>query len=407
MKQFIITILAFMIIPILVRREVRLSYTIAITALVLGLFSGIGLEVFLDRLLGIFTGSSSRDTILTVLMISILGGLMRHYKILDQIVELMMKMVSNKKLILMLLPSLIGILIIPGGAILSAPFIYKLGEELDIAKPRRAAINLIFRHVAMFIFPFSSMLLFVRSSIPGIDIYRVIRLNLIFILGLLSIGYFLYIRDIEGQKTGKSENLLENISRLLVLTLPIYLPVIINMITGLDFYLTMFFSILLVYILGDKKNFLKVSYESMSWNTVLTVASVLLMKDIILEMDGLLGMIDGIFISLNNQILILFILIGVSIFFGMITGYSSMGLAVTIPIVLMMGLGERELYQYLYFLIGSGFLGYFFSPIHLCQLLTVQEMGVSTGELYKEYRPYILLAFCWLILSSLLVFLIY
>ena len=31
------------------------------------------------------------------------------------------------------------------------------------------------------------------------------------------------------------------------------------------------------------------------------------------------------------------------------------------------------------------FLGYYFSPFHLCQLLTVKAMGCSSGSVYKEH----------------------
>ncbi|MBZ2174998.1 DUF401 family protein [Schnuerera sp. xch1] len=50
----------------------------------------------------------------------------------------------------MIIPAMIGVLIISGGALLSAPFIYNLGEEMELSPPRRAAINLVFRHIAMF-----------------------------------------------------------------------------------------------------------------------------------------------------------------------------------------------------------------------------------------------------------------
>lgn len=88
----------------------------------------------------------------------------------------------------------------------------------------------------------------------------------------------------------------------------------------------------------------------------------------------------------------------VSLFFGFVTGNSSVPLAVNLPILSIMDLPINRLYVYLFFVYRSGFIGYYFSPIHLCQILTLQEMGVSTRNLYKEYRLYIL------ILVGLLIF---
>ncbi len=107
---------------------------------------------------------------MTVIMVSILGGLMNHYKILDKIVETLLLMVRSKKNILMIIPAMIGVLIIPGGALLSAPFINNIGEEIKLTPARRAAINLVFRHITMFILPYSTSLLVVSASIPNINI---------------------------------------------------------------------------------------------------------------------------------------------------------------------------------------------------------------------------------------------
>ena len=401
MGQLISTILSFMFIPILIKRKVKLSRAILATSLLLGILSGIGVQAVVETVLGVFVNPFSRDTILTVLMISILGGLMRHYGILDRIVDTMFKIINNKKIMLMMIPSLIGVLIIPGGAILSAPFIYDIGEELKIPKPRRAAINLIFRHVAMLILPFSSTLLFVRSSLPELNIYKVVMLNLIFIVSALSMAYFLYLKDVKVEHHDRSKDIWKSMMRLAVLTSPIYLPVIINIMTGISFYLTMIASIIIVYLLGDKRDFLKVGKESLNWNTVITVIAVLIMKNIILNMEDMLSVVEGIFIGINNDILVLSILMVVSIFFGVITGYSTTGLAVTLPMVSMMNLPMDRLYIYVYFLIGSAFIGYYFSPLHLCQAFTLQEMRVSTAELYKEYKIYALFLVILLIITTL------
>lgn len=44
------------------------------------------------------------------------------------------------------------------------------------------------------------------------------------------------------------------------------------------------------------------------------------------------------------------------------------------------------LYAYTYFAFAASFLGYFFSPLHLCQAFTVEHMGTTTQELYYEYK---------------------
>ena len=218
MYQLIAVIICFSIIPILIRKKVKLSYTLLIVAGILALFSGIGFKSAISSVINVFSHESSRSTVLTVFMISILGGLMGHYKILEDIVESLEKVIINKKNILMIIPAFIGLLVIPGGALLSAPFINNLGEELSIRPPKRAAINLIFRHIAMFVMPFSTGLLIVASSFPNLNIARLLLYNILFVSLIVLTGYFLFIKGIKVDNQSERKNLVKNLLKIIFLS---------------------------------------------------------------------------------------------------------------------------------------------------------------------------------------------
>lgn len=399
MYQLFAVIISFAIIPILIRKKLKLSYTLLITATMLAILSNLGAKDILDSVSDVFINSASRTTILTVFMVSILGGLIGHYKILDKIVYTLEKIIKNKKNILMIIPGLIGFLIVPGGALLSAPFINNLGKDLKLSPERRAAINLIFRHIAMFIMPYSTGILIVASSFPEINIMKVIGLNSVFISLLIIVGYFLYIKDIQVDIKSEREDLLKNSLKLIVLTSPIYIPVIINLLTGLPFYITLIFSILIVYLLGNKHKFIENFVKAISWHTVLTVVAILIIKEIILRMDSLLILFTTIFNNNENIIYTLLIFLIISIFFGFITGNQGAALAVILPMIGQLNLSENVLYTYIYFVFGAAFIGYYFSPLHLCQAFTVEVMGAKTGALYKEYSKYAALMFLILMIT--------
>lgn len=391
MYQLFAVIISFSIIPILIKRKVKLSYTLLITAGVLAIVSNLGLKSGVDSLLGVFIKPASRSTVLTVLMVSILGGLMGHYNILEKVVDTLEKIIKNKKNILMIIPAFVGLLVIPGGALLSAPFINDIGRDLNIAPAKKAAINLIFRHIAMFIMPYSTGILIILSSFPEINIMKTIALNFVFVGILILVGYFLFIRDVKTEITSKRKDLFKNIIRLMVLTSPIYIPVIITLTTGLAFYITLLFSVAIVYFLGNRKNFIENFIKSINWHTVATVVAILIVKEIILKMDSLLIVFSSMFSTSENILYISLIFFITSIFFGFITGNLGAALAVTLPILAQLNVSSNELYIYIYLAYVSAFMGYFFSPLHLCQAFTVDLMGVTTGELYKEYRKYMVL----------------
>ena len=388
MYQLLVVIISFSLIPILIKRKIKLSYTLLIVAAILAIFSNIGIKSATDSVLNVFLNSPSRSTVLTVMMISILGGLMGHYKILEGIVEALEKVIKNKRNILMIIPAFIGLLVIPGGALLSAPFVNNLGEELDIIPPKRAAINLIFRHIAMYVMPFSTGLLIVASSFPDLSIGRIILYNMLFVSLIVITGYFLFIKDIKVDIVTKRENLASNLLKLGILTSPIYIPVVISLSTGLPFYITLLISIVVVYFLGNKEDFIKTLVKSISWHTILTMIAILIIKEIILNMDSLLEIFMTMFSNNDNIFYTLLIFFVTSLFFGFITGNQGASLAIILPMISQLSVTNDMLYIYIYFAYVSAFMGYYFSPLHLCQAFTVELMGVNTVDLYKEYKYY-------------------
>ena len=399
MTQLFIVIIVFLIIPLLGRFKINLSYILLISCGILALLSGIGAEAAWQSATSIFTDFLSLNTILSVMMVSILGGLMKHYQILDKIVDSIYKIIQNKKIILMILPALVGVLIIPGGALLSAPFIHEIGEEMKIPAPKRAAINLVFRHFAMFIMPFSTGILVVSAALPEINIARLIFLNLFYVVPILIISYFLFIKDIEYINTIKVKFSGRNLIDLLLYTSPLYICVIINAVTGLPFSIALIFSVLAVYLLCDKKNFFSILISSMNYHTVLTVAAILIMKEIILNIDELLMLFNSMFNSESNMMSILLIFFISSVFFGVVTGNQTATLAIILPMISQLDVSLEMIYIYTYFSFACTYAGYFFSPIHLCQAFTIQYMNVTTMELYKEYRLYVPLSFIVLFVS--------
>lgn len=388
MVQLLVVVLSYLLIPILIRKKVKLSYTLLITATVLSVFSGIGGGAILGILGSLFTSVSSLNTILVVAMVSMLGGIMKHYGILNRVVEKLQTITGNKKVSMMLIPALIGVLIVPGGAMLSAPFVNTIGEELGILPARRAAINLVFRHVAMFVLPFSTSLLVIGSILPELNIYRIIGLNLVMVAAMLGIGQLLFLRDIKVEKVERSGHQLADVKALLLYSSPIYVCVLINLIFGVPFYIAMVASLVAAYFLSDKKDFLKVAGKSFNLHIVLTVIAVLVMKDVILHMEDLMSMVNAMFSASGSVVAVFAVIFFTSLFIGYITGYSVASLAITLPLISELGASIGLLHVYTYFAFGCAFIGYFFSPLHLCQAFTLQLMGVTTNELYAQYKLY-------------------
>lgn len=388
LRELAFVLISFLTIPIFVKLKLKLSYALIISAGILGMTSGLGYKRIGDIVLDIFINPASRTTVLTVMMVSILGGLMKHYKILDSVVDTILDLLRNKKNALIIVPAVMGILIMPGGALLSAPFINNIGEEMHISSARRAAINLVFRHIAMFLVPYSTSLLVVSAVFPNMKIYKLILLNLIFTVFIIITGYYFFLKNVEVDILPPRQNVWKNFLKLAIFISPIYIAVIINTITGLPFHITLIASVFSIYLLSNKQGFIKVLIRSLNWSTVLMVVAVLIMKEIIINMDGLISVFNNMLETSGSIVSMLMVFLISSFFFGYITGNQAVALGIILPMVAQLNDLGQSFYLYIYFVFGSSFLGYYFSPLHLCQIFTLEEMGVTTGEVYKEYRFY-------------------
>ena len=76
---------------------------------------------------------------------------------------------------------------------------------------------------------------------------------------------------------------------------------------------------------------------------------------------------------------------------------------IILPLVAALPMDPTYQLLYTFFVFIWSFLGYYYSPLHLCQLLTIKYMGCATGAVYREHLKLI----PWLFVASYLLFYLY
>jgi hypothetical protein len=142
--------------------------------------------------------------------------------------------------------------------------------------------------------------------------------------------------------------------------------------------------------------------KSFNLSTVSTVIAIFIIKGIILRMDELLLIFNNSFAQSNSIFTIMIVFFISSFLFGFITGSQQASMAILLPMISALQVSGETIYVYISFAFACAFVGYFFSPIHLCQAFTVEYMGTSTKEVYSEYKYFPLI----LVIVSMLSFLI-
>lgn len=400
MRQIFAVIIGFAFIPIFTKRKLPIAYSIIGSAFIMILVSGLGLNSILEIFSSTLLDPNKIAQYLTVVEIGALGVLLKKYGFIELIIDKLNKVVSNKKLQLMFVPALIGLLTVPGGAIISAPFIDRIGEDLNVEKSKRAVINLVYRHISMHIMPYANGLLLVALLLPQVNVYNVIGLNFIFVFLYVTIGYFTYIKDIKYEKTEIVKgNKGDNILQLAIYTSPIYFAVILNIVFKVPFFIGVLGNILLVYLLRPRKSIIKDFIKGINLNVFLTIMGVYLIQGTIGNFPEFNKMLESL---LSNPNTLIASMIGISAIFGLATGFQPAALGVIIPVIGSMAISLSRMTVLAHIAFVWSFVGYFFSPLHLCQLFTVEYMKVKNFQVYKTYLRFIVLLVIALLIENII-----
>lgn len=436
MRQFAAIAIAFTIMPFLskVIKKGGFGPVLLITGFILGAAAGLAPVKIFDSLLKTVTTAATVKTIVVVVMVGALGNLLKKYGFMDLIVSSLEALIPSKKKLIMLIPFIMGLLTVPGGAHLSAPFADSLGKDLGMPPERRAVINLSFRHVSAFVLPFGSYMLFVQTVDPGINIYALILLNLGFVAVIQLFGYLFYVRPYDDVHGPASAGKLKALGELMLYLSPVYLPVILNAVLDIEMYIAVFICVAWLFILipdpkkrlpfaiiyfavtaaaaaflagseyfsavsallavlglavgliasGPRKELVTDAVGGINLKTVGMLIGVYFIQNLIKNLDVVMEIITNLFLQSSGPAVLL-IIAAASLVFGLSTGLSLVPMGIIMPLVYTLPLGTNLKLVYTFFVFAWSFLGYYYSPLHLCQLLTVQFIGCDTSKLYKEH----------------------
>lgn len=277
----------------------------------------------------------------------------------------------NSRQAIGLMPMLLGLLPMPGGAMFTAPMVKDISDENKIDRVEATAMNYWFRHSMEFFWILYPALI-LESALTGINLTRLLLLQLP--IGLFAImGGWIYFKN--GKIKVKKDK--DNWISLFKSILPIII-IIIGVVSSLPGWIVVLI-VSLVYTIYNKnyKDILNIRGE-----TILLLLFVFWYKNFITVSN------------LSNDFVGNLTLWGVSpwwiimispIVIGLITGITQAGFAVTMPIAL--SFVEAGIIPLVPVAITTYFfsvLGVLLSPVHLCLLLTTKYFEVSIYSVIKK-----------------------
>ncbi len=388
---------------ILLRFKVNLSLAImGIVFITMGFFS-IPLDKAFFESIDILTSAKTIQLVVIVIMVMFIGEVQKKKKMYDSLIRSLNHMFKDTRIVAMVVPSIIGFLPMPGGALLSAPLVDSSTKGMNISQEFKTFINYWFRHVWEFIWPiYAGLLLFqAMSSIP---LKRIILFQSPFTLFNILAGVVitvLYFRknNVEKNTVKTKSKIFEILKDFTNGVWPIAAVILLYFILSIPLYISLIAVVVVViFVVGlSFEEVYKYLFNKSFFRIIFLISSVMIFQRII-KISNAFAMFNTMDLSLSLIILISFF---VSFAMGFLTGVNTAFIAISYPILAPLIQGSSgELYISLYIYI-SGFAGILLSPTHLCLILTNEYFNSSLYKVYKYLLPPVLLLIA---VSTILVF---
>lgn len=384
----------------------NLALSMAIGTLVLALWSGHAplsvLSITIDTML-------TPDYIILLIMLFLLIWLssqMKETMMMDDLVKGLQMRLTGKSL-LAVVPAIIGLIPMPGGALFSAPLVDDCDTDKSMDPYLKTKINYWFRHMWEYWLPLYAGVI-LALQITGLEIWQIAIVNFPLTIFSAAGGYIFLLRKVKsnGQAlTGKKPPVL-------IYLLPIILIVVLYTVIGLTLpglkekskYLPMGISIFLtiVYIQFYRpltaKKWVKIIFSKSILDMVVVVAVISIYGAFIRAQlpDGrfLMDIMrDELTASGISPVLLIILLPFIS---GFATGIAVGFVGASFPIIISI-LGQEPLLKDLLSAVvlayASGHIGQLLSPVHVCNIVSNKYFKTDLLKSTAQLIPLCLFVF--------------
>ncbi len=376
-------LLCFGFIILLIRFKIPVGLTLLLTTILLSVLEfGLTAKTFLP-LWETLRDLETWKFIGTVALIITFGEVIARAGFTEKLVTALESFLSPK-MIARVAPTLIGLLPMPGGAMVSAPIVAELTKySPEISPERKTAANYWWRHVWEPVWPlYQSVIL--AAAMFEISIWEVASMTLPISVAAIISGTIMISLPLSN--VHNNIKIWHSIKALLYCLWPVILIVLTSAVLKVDLIVVVviIFAIFIIFRLTNFKTIWSSFRDEFSWDiAVLFVGSLALMKVITVGTAAT----NLIAILQNWHIPVDFVVFALPFFIGLLTGLTSAYVGVGFPIVVSLfplcgGTNSGALIGF-----AGGLMGILASPVHLCLVLTKEYFGAKYKGIYYILIP--------------------
>lgn len=362
----------------------RLRWHIGIVMCLGALFLAVLYKMPPERiLLSSYKSLSSPVSIKLLLALSLIRSfelVLREKGLLARITEATGALLRKRRLVIISMPLLIGMLPSLGGAYFSAPMVEEASKNLSLSNEHKAYINYWFRHPWELILPLYPGIV-LASALTEIPLRSFIIANLSVALSMMVMGFLIGLRKINGNISTGSQK--PSINEMLIPLLPVIVVIIGVAVFGIELYqiLAGIIFVLIIVYKESLKGIVKMIKHGFTRDVLLLIAGVMLLKGM-MEASGAVVGLDRYFVRSGVPIMVVaFVLPFIA---GLLTGLTVGFVGATFPLLIAMAGHDLSLLSFAFV---SGYVGVLLSPVHLCLVLTREYFKADMTGVYKRIIP--------------------
>lgn len=399
-------VVSFLFLGIMVYKRVGLGITLTITAIILSLLS---LE--LGSITNIFWETSRDPVTISLLLatfgIMLLSQLYKETEFAEMLSQSLSEILRNSKLVVSVLPAVVGLLPVPGGALMSAPMVEAEANKLELKKDRQTYVNIWFRHTIFPVYPMSSFFV-LAVALTGVSVISLITRQIPVVVAMVVFGFLIGFWRVSSVEHGAARNGLGTNLKFLVKA---FAPILVMILAIVAFNivraredLNMFsipvdatFDVSVAAFLGvggllliakPGLNVFSRPFRSKGiYEVTLAAFGAMLLRNVTMA-SGISESFGMLIAGGNVSDVVLLLTLPTALAFLM--GTPSGGLAISVSMLAGTLSFTPKVASLLYMVTYLGYLG---APTHLCLVFTADYFKCSLGRLYRYLFPSLVMSF--------------
>ncbi len=407
------------------RLRLHLSLCLLIGAVAVGFWMNLSPGYVTHSLVSSLSSLETLQLVAIICLILVVSELMKASGQLDRIVEKFTAIVQDASTVSVVMPALIGLLPMPGGALFSAPMVETATAGCSLSQDRKTAVNYWFRHIWEFWWPlYPGVVLAV--GLLQVEMWRFILIQAPLTLLSIAAGSVFLLRPLRATRgKGDPANFrLQMMGSFLWEAMPIFVVVICIVFVALlrnvlawsgvgiklptAFPLLLGLSACLIWVLRVNRlgfsHFLMALFNRNTLLMVLLIFGIMAFKGVLVDSQAVLQIREEM---VRYKIPFLLVVMAMPFISGFITGIAIGFVGATFPLLvpLFAGLSPLDYLVHASLAYVSGYVGMMLSPVHLCLLVTKDYFNASLPASYRHiYKPAAAVIGVWMVFLGLLHF---